>query len=158
MYGPRPIPFAERDNWLNTFNPDGQPSVWPKAGHYSLYGSSYVGFFASVARTTDDNILELDCLKTDFAHAPAFPTHLYFNPHSEERRIVVNVGTKPVDLYDTVRRDFVARGVRGKTPLTLAPDSASVIVRVPAGGKETREGGRLLVNGAVVDFGVPAGR
>jgi hypothetical protein len=153
MWGPKPVPFAERDDWRNTYTPSGELGVWPQAGHYSLYGSSYVGFFGGIiSRTSDEQILELNCLTTDFAHAKAFPTSLIYNPALSERSVTLDVGHEPVDLYDAVRHEFVAQNAMGKCPLTLRPDSAVVLVRTPAHGRQERKRGRLLVDGVVVDF------
>ena len=49
---------------------------------FSLYGSSHVGFLAAILqRTSDERILKIDCLATDFRHAKAYPTFLLFNPY-----------------------------------------------------------------------------
>ncbi len=120
---------------------------------FSLYGSSHVGLMAAVIdRTDDDKILQLNCLKTDFFHARAYPTYLYYNPYSEAREIHINVGAPPVDLYDTIRHQFASRRVSGKTSLRLVPDSAALIVLAPAGGVVTHNGDKLRVNGVVVDY------
>jgi hypothetical protein len=153
MWGLKPVPFAERDDWRNTYTPSGELAVWPQAGHYSLYGSSYVGFFGGIiSRTSDEQILELNCLTTDFAHGKAFPTSLIYNPALSERSVTLDVGHEPVTLYDAVRHEFVARNAMGKWPLTLRPDSAVVLVRTPQHGRQERKNGRLLVDGVVVDF------
>jgi hypothetical protein len=120
---------------------------------FSLYGSSHVGLMAAVIdRTDDEKILQLDCLKTDFFHGPACPTYLYYNPHREAREIHVDAGAAPVDLYDATGHRFVGRRVQGKVPLRLAADSATLIVLAPADGVVTRDGGRLLVDGVIVDY------
>jgi hypothetical protein len=120
---------------------------------FSLYGSSHVGLMAAVIeRTDDEKILQLNCLKTDFFHDPAYPTYLYYNPYREAKEIRIDAGATPVDLYDTLCHTFVRRRVSGKAPLRLAPDSAVVIVLAPAGGNVTWEGDKLLVNGVVVDY------
>lgn len=123
----------------------------------SLYGSAHVGLMAAVInRTDDEKILRLDCLKTDFFHDEAYPTYLCFNPYPEDREVRIDAGVGRVDLYDAVSRRFVGRNVRGRASVRLARDSAAVIVLAPAGGRITRDGKSLLVDGVVVDFG--AGR
>ena len=94
----------------------------------------------------------MNCLKTDFFHANAYPAYLSYNPYSEAREIHVDVGSGLVDLYDTIRHQFMNRRVRGKTSLRLAPDSGTLIVLAPAGGILTHEDNMLLVNGVVVDY------
>jgi hypothetical protein len=49
----------------------------------------------------------------------------------------------------------VNRKVRGKVSLTLAPESAAVIVAAPAGGKSTHEGKQVLLNDVVIDSADP---
>lgn len=120
---------------------------------FSLYGSSHVGLMAAVIdRTDDEKILQLNCLKTDFFHARAYPTYLYYNPYGETKEIHIDIGAQRVDLYDTIRHQFVSSRVSGKTSFHLAPDSAALIVLAPAGGIVTREGDKLFVNGVVVDY------
>ncbi len=120
---------------------------------FSLYGSSHVGLMAAVIdRTEDERILQLNCLKTDFFHAGAYPTYLYYNPYAEAKEIHLDAGAQSVDLYDTVHHQFVSRRARGKTSLRLAPDSATLIVLAPAGGIVTHDGDKLLVDGVVVDY------
>jgi len=126
---------------------------------FSLYGSSHVGLMAAVIdRTEDEKILQLNCLKTDFFHARAYPTYLYYNPYSEAKEIHLDIGTQPVDLYDTICHQFVSRWASGRTPLRLAPDSAALIVLTPAGGTVTYDGEKLLVGGVVVDYHANASR
>jgi hypothetical protein len=148
------VPFiAARDAW-DTFSPvTGEKYVFPPVSNFSLYSSTSVGIFgAIISRTDDEKILQLDCLKTDFFHAPAYPTYLYFNPYHEEKEIQIQAGTKRVDLYDTVSRRWVKKGVEGKTALRLEPDSAAVVVQVPAGAKLMHSGSRMLAGGVVVDY------
>jgi hypothetical protein len=150
-------PFvASRDPW-ETWSPvTGKAYVFPEVSHFSIYSSSPVGIFGGIiSRTDDEKILQLDCLKTDFFHDQAYPTYLYFNPHAEDKEIHIDVGSKAVDLYDTVSKRWLKRSVHGSTSLRLRKDSAAVIVLAPAGGNEIHEHGRLLVDGVVVDFNSP---
>jgi hypothetical protein len=119
----------------------------------SLYMGNHVGFLGGIVALTDvPGILRWDCVATDWYHAPAFPTFLFFNPYAGEKTFEARFGPDPSDLYDAVTHRFVKRGVRGQTMLTLPADSAAVIVVVPAGGRLTREGPRTLINGVVVDW------
>ncbi|MGO9114871.1 MAG: hypothetical protein ACLP9L_37130 [Thermoguttaceae bacterium] len=137
--------FADRDDW----GPDTRDHI----SQFSLYGSSHVGIFgAIVGRTSDEKILLLDCLATDFFRDMAYPTHLCFNPYADAREIRIDVGPASVDLYDAVNSQFLTRNVSGKTAFTIPADSARVLVNVPHGGKTVRQNGRLIVNGVVVDY------
>jgi len=120
----------------------------------ALYGASHVGYLAAVVEKTNvEGILQLDLLKTDWHHGPAHPTFLYYNPHAESKAVEVGVGKAPRDIYDAVARAFVARGVRGKTTVPLPPDSARVLVLVPAGSRIAAEGRKTLAGGVVIDYG-----
>ena len=120
---------------------------------FSLYGSSHVGMMAAVLERTEvEGILQIDCLKTDYFHPKAYSTYLYFNPHPAEKQILVDVGPAKVDLYETTQHRFIASGVTGKTPLRIPPDSALVIVLVPSGKILSRQAGKLLIDGVVVDY------
>ena len=157
MYGKYPVPTAETDKWEGFFTADGKPAIFPKAANYSLYGSSYVGVLGGIVRTLgprERKQIALDCLKTDFYAPGAFPTHLVYN--AQPSAVVrLDVGPKPVDLYDTVSRRYVGRGVSGVALLTLPADQAAVLVQVPINGRETRDGQRLLVDDVVLDYGPP---
>ena len=121
--------------------------------NYGLYGSSYVGILgALVNRTEVAEILRLDLLKTDYFHAPAWPTFLYFNPHPVAKKVSLDVGEQPCHLYDAATHRFVARNARAATDIDLPPDSAAVIVVIPASAKLQTRNGRLLADERVVDF------
>ena len=142
--------FADRDDWgAGTWGPPARETV----ANFTLYGSAHVGLFgATLARTSEEKILQLDCLKTDFFRGGAYPTHLYFNPHNEDKQVDIEVGAQPADLYDTVAHAFLARAVQGRASLRIPGDSAVVIVRTPVSGKITRRGNQMMVSGVVVDY------
>jgi hypothetical protein len=118
-----------------------------------VYSGMLAGVFAAViGSTSDPAILEIDTLATDFFRSRAYPTYLYYNPAETERRFTVNVGKDPVDLYDSVSKRVLSRGVSGSVELELPAGGASVIARVPAGVAWTRVGQRLLAGGVLVDF------
>jgi hypothetical protein len=119
-----------------------------------LYGSSHVGNLGGLIKPTNvEKILRLDLLKTDYFHGPAYPTFLYYNPYGTPKVVEADLGQEPKDVYDAVSKTFLLRSVRGKTPITLEPDSARVLVLTPAGGQPSREGPQTLINGVVVDYG-----
>ena len=118
-----------------------------------MYGSSHVGILGGIiAPTNDDQILQLDLLKTDYYHAPAYPTFLYYNPHAEPKAVMIDFGREGKDLYDAVTHRFLKKNVRGKTSLTLSADAAMVVVVAPARTKMTRTGQKTLLDGIVVDY------
>jgi hypothetical protein len=118
-----------------------------------LYGSSHVGNLGGLIKPTNvERILSLDLLKTDYFHLPAYPTFLYYNPYGQPNVVEAELGEEPKDLYDTVSKAFLLRNARGKTPISLDPNSARVLVLAPAGGRLSREGPHTLINGVVVDY------
>jgi hypothetical protein len=133
----------------------GDPIVfhWGAATDYGLYGSAHVGFFGGViSQTSDRAILRLDCLKTDFFHAAAYPTYLYYNPYASGRTFQVDVGQRATAIYSLTRHVFLTSRSRGKQRITLPPDTADVLVFTPANGVLRLTGTKLFVNGLAVDF------
>lgn len=127
---------------------------WGPRTDRGLYGSSYVGFLGGiVGRTEDAKILALDCLATDFFHAPAYATTLCYNPYAARRRVAIEVGPRPRDLYDAVSGRFLARNVTGRARIDVPGDRAVLVVAAPAGGKLTRDRNRVLIDGVVVNYG-----
>jgi hypothetical protein len=125
------------------------------ATDFGLYGSSYVGVFGGIINpTSDERILQLDCLKTDFYHNPAYPTYLYYNPYNISKSVAINVGPEPKDLYDAVSHKFLVKNATNTAIFNLSPESAAVIVVVPAEGQVQYVNEKMLINGIVVDFNI----
>jgi hypothetical protein len=123
------------------------------ATNFALYGASHVGMLGAVVETTNvEKILQLDLLATDYYHAEAYPTYLYYNPYSTAQSVQIDVGTCPVDLYDTVSQTFLKTNVSGVTNFDIGADSAAVIVLAPAGGEITISDNKKLINDVVVDY------
>ena len=130
------------------------PGKNPAVSQFSVYGSAHVGIFGSIIRTTAvPGILQLDLLSTDFFHADAYPTYLYYNPYKEDKEVSLKVEEgKTYDLYNTIAGSFIAKNVMGSTSFKIPAGEAIVIVCAPAGGKQTFEGNKMLVNGVAVDY------
>ena len=121
-----------------------------------LYGSSHVGLLGGMIRPTNvAGILRLDLLRTDFFHGTSDPTYLYYNPYDVPKAVAINLGPEPRDLYDAVAHEYRQRNVNGSVEITIPPDTATVLVIAPAGGKLRREGNRTLIDDVIVDFGHP---
>ncbi|MCI1779419.1 MAG: hypothetical protein LKI53_05620 [Bacteroidales bacterium] len=119
----------------------------------SLYSSSSVGYAGAVIDTTDvKGILKIDLLKTDFYHGSAYPTFLYYNPYEKDKEINTDLGKEKVSVYDAVAGRFIAKDVSGTCSIPVPARSAVVGVYAPAGGRVSREKGKLLVDGVVVDY------
>lgn len=117
-----------------------------------LYGSSHVGIFGGIiSPTTEERILQLDCLKTDYFRDAAYPTYLYFNPYDTEKTIEINIGLETKDIYDATIDDYILEDVSGLTNITIPADTAILAVLTPANGTLTIENNQLLIDGVVVD-------
>jgi len=126
---------------------------WGPKTNLGLYGSSYVGLLGGIVSATDvAGILALDCLATGFYRAPAYPTHLYYNPHAAARIVTVPRVEEPTDLYDAVSHRFVVEGARYEANVRIPGDCALVLVSVPSGSRREIVDGRLLCDGIVVDY------
>ena len=106
-----------------------------------LYGSSHVGILGGIIKRTNvECILQLDLLKTDYFHAEAYPTFLYYNPYASAKTVEIDVGPEATDVYDAVTNQFLQRNVRGRAQVTIPADSARIAVLTPAGGELRRDG------------------
>jgi hypothetical protein len=140
-------PFAQGDG------PQWEKGM-PQQTMFSVYGSSYVGFFGgTIQKTNVPEILQIDCRLTDFYRKQeAYPTYLFFNPYQETKTVETNVGARKTDVYDTVSRTFIKKGVSGKIQFPIAADDACVLVFVPSRKKITVEKGILHAGGLPIDF------
>ncbi|MCC6289939.1 MAG: hypothetical protein IT249_18835 [Chitinophagaceae bacterium] len=126
----------------------------PPVSQFSIYGSGHVGIFGSIIRSTNvAGILQLDLLATDFFRDKAYPTYLYYNPYTITKSVLVkNTTGKNIDLYDVVSAKFVAKNISNNSSVKISAKSAKVLVQVPAGATLTREEGKLLANGVVINY------
>ena len=140
-------PFAQGDG------PQWEKGM-PQQTMFSVYGSSHVGFFGgTIQKTNVPEILQIDCRLTDlYKKQDAYPTYLFFNPYQETKKVDVNVGNEKTDVYDTVSRSFVQKGVRGVTTIYMSADAARVLVFVPSGKKISIENGVLKAGNLPIDF------
>jgi hypothetical protein len=141
------IPYAMGDSFSSYYG-SGETD-------FGLYGSSHVGVLGGIVSTTnDEKILQLDLLKTDYYHADAYPSYLYYNPYMETKEVKINVGLEQKNLYDAVTGRFLKTAVKGQTSFTIGPDSAVVLVLTPAGGKVaySKDGKKMLIDAVVVNY------
>jgi hypothetical protein len=118
-----------------------------------LYGAAHVGLLGGIIDTTNvQKILRLDLLRTDYFHATAYPTFLYFNPRPADTAVSLTLEVGAHDLYNTVTKTFLAQGATGTVQITIPGNSAVVVVIAPAGGAMTTDLDRTLINGVVVDY------
>ncbi len=151
-----------RHHWLNgEFDGEelyaaGDPLTygWGPQTDFALYGSAMAGVFGSIIKTTNvEKVLQLDLLATDFYRGPAHSTYIYYNPHASTASVAIELGSDQLyDLYDAAANRFVTRGVSGNAFFDVAADDAVMLVKIPAGGKQTFNGRQMLVDGVVVDY------
>ena len=125
---------------------------WGKT-NLTLYGSSHVGILGGIIDTTNvEGILQLNMLKTDYFHAKAYPTYLYYNPFPSAKSVEINTGTGNHDVYDVVSKTFLLKNISGVSNINIPSNSAVVAVIVPAGGSQTYDLDKFLIDGVVVDY------
>ncbi|MBN2601667.1 MAG: laminin G, partial [Candidatus Marinimicrobia bacterium] len=121
--------------------------------NFALYGASHVGILGGIIDTTDiQGILRLDLCKTDFFQDNSYPSYLYYNPHSENKTITIDVGNQTVDLYDAVSNDYLIQTISGQTSITIPADGVVLLVQVPSGGTINYQDDKILANGIVIDY------
>lgn len=146
LYTKLPSPVAQGDG------PKWVPGQNPNVSQFSVYGSGHAGIFGSIVKETNvKGILELDVLATDFYRNNAYPTHLYYNPYTSTKSITLICAEKS-DLYDSINHKFIAKGVKGKTSVTINAKSSVLIVSIPASKKSSAKGNQLLASGIVIDY------
>ena len=125
--------------------------------HIALYMGNHVGFLGGIVEKTDvPGILSWDCVKTDWFHPPAFPTRLVFNPYPQAKTVQLDLGPVPVHAYDLVARRFLLRDVSGKQSLTLAADTAAVVVLIPVTAAQPgNQDQRFVSDHTVIDWNHP---
>ena len=130
------------------------PGKNPEESQFSVYGSGHVGIFGSIIRATDvAGILQLNLLATDFYHDKAYPSYLYYNPYTSEKSVTINIeNDKKVDLYNTITGQFLAKNVSGTASIKLGGKNSAVIIIVPADGKISYSGKKMMINDIIVDY------
>lgn len=136
-------PYATGDFIINNWGPT----------NLTLYGASHVGIFGGIIDTTNvPMILRLDTRKTDYFQDNAYSTYLYFNPHSEEKTVAIDLDGGVYDLYDAVSNRFLKTNVSGAVSFPVPGDAAVLLVICPAGGTIRYELDKMLINGTPVDY------
>ncbi|MEX0981525.1 MAG: hypothetical protein WD577_10140 [Bacteroidales bacterium] len=144
LEGVSPVALGDGPNWVV-----GQPPI----SMFSIYGSAHAGIFGSIIRETNvEQILQLNCLASDFYREPAYPTYLYYNPHGGDKEIDYFNASDTVDLYDAISHEIVASHVADSGSFTLPGGEAMLIVVIPAGSQEEKIGSKTLVNGIVIAY------
>ncbi len=143
LYDQSPVATGDGPKW-NVNN--------PKESVFSLYSTAPVGMFgAMVNKTNDEAILALDCNVTDFYAERKFPTYLIYNPYLENKEIKLAVA-EGSDIFDIVKKEYVARNISASTMIDMEADQAKVLVVLPGGTNITKKEGKLFANGSVISY------
>lgn len=126
LKGVEPVALGDGPNWTPTN---------PAESMFSLYSTSPVGILgAMVSETSEQGILQINCNTTDFYSERPYPVYLYYNPHTENKKVNYR-STEKVDLFDIITKKYIARGEEGIFGISIPAFNASVIVELPAGTK-----------------------
>ena len=119
--------------------------------NFGLYGGFYTGFLGALVHQTNvENILQLDCNKTDYYQDDMYQSYLYYNPNMESCNVEIDLGNKSYDLYDSVTGTYLVKNVTGKQSFKMLADSARVIVLAPANSHVTYDGEKTFINDVLV--------
>ena len=124
-------------------------------GNIALYMGNQVGFLGGVMRLTNvPGVLAWDCLATDWYHDPAWPTTLVYNPHAAAQAVDLPLGICDVFIdASTGKHVKTEKESDGKARITLAADTALVLVALPKTAKVVQQpDGRVLAEGKVIVF------
>lgn len=121
---------------------------------FGIYSGAPCGVLGGILQPTNiEKILQIDILKTDFFHAAAFPSYLYYNPYHESKTIQIDGGNKAFDIYDAVTDSYLATNVTGTTSFTIPASQAVVIVLAPVNGQRVHNSnGNIFINDVFVAF------
>jgi len=123
------------------------------ATNLALYGSSHVGYLGALVDTTNiPGILQLDLLATDWFHAPAYPSYLYYNPYDIPQVVELVLPTGTHDIYELTSNQVILNSVSGSVSLNIMEETAWLVAIVPAGGTQTYDYEKLLIDDVVVDY------
>lgn len=126
----------------------GDPTVygWAKTD-LSLYSGAHTGMFAAVAEPTDvEAILQIHCDVAQDA-ARGYATCLLYNPYDKEKKVTYRLPEGNWDLFESVSKQFITKGIEDSAVLVLEPGEAVVVVEVPAGSEIVHEDGKYTVGG-----------
>jgi len=139
-----PIAIGDGPHWVK-----GNPEV----SQFSVYGSGHVGIAGSIiSKTNIDNILQLNLLATDFYNSKAFPSYLFYNPNSETKNVVIQLGNKELKIYDAISQTFISQSAVRKFSFKITKQNSTLLVFVPKKSKIESKNGRLYADDIIIDY------
>lgn len=119
----------------------------------SLYSSSHVGYLGAIIHKTDvEGILLLDLNKTDFFGNNTFPNYLVYNPYNTGKNVTIAMGNGTFDIYDAISEKIILYNATGNRAVGIGPDSARLLVCLPAGTSLVQKGRELYAGNFVADY------
>lgn len=169
-----PASMQDNNNWSQTYDPDsyigyealrevknGQSPYatgdaidggWALT-NLMLYGSSHVGYLASIVDTTNvEGILRLDLLKTDFFRQDAFQTYLYYNPFESVKTIEMPLSEGSYKIYDAISKTFLAENQSETFSVVIPAKDVVMPVIVPQDADISFQGSKTMANDVIIDF------
>lgn len=144
LKGISPVALGDGPNWVI-----GQPPI----SMFSIYGSAHVGIFGAIIRETNvEQILQMNCLATDFYRNAAYPTFIYYNPFSEDKEIEYFNENEAVDLYDAIQHRIVATKITNTGSFIIPANQTMLIVEIPSGSKLEREGKKTMISDVIIAY------
>jgi hypothetical protein len=144
LKGVTPVALGDGPHWVED---------QPPHSMFSIYGSAHVGIFGAIVSTTNvEQVLRLNCLATDFYHAEAYPTFLYYNPYDEAKNIIYTHSDAAIDLYDVLTGNVMAQNVKSDTEFRIEKQSARLLVAIPAGSFIEHRDGKVYANEIVIAY------
>jgi hypothetical protein len=125
----------------------GDPTIngWAETD-FSLYSGAHIGILASRISPTDQEGI----LKIDLSEQPGgddLPFYLLYNPYSEDKKVTYKVtGEAAVDLYNTVKNEYLAKAVTKEASIDIPAGEALVIAEIPAGTVLRNEDGIIYAD------------
>ncbi len=112
-----------------------------------------MGYLGALIDTTNvPGILQIDVLATDWFHTPAYPTYLYYNSYDIPMAVDLPLPPGTYDIYELASNQMVATSVSDTAVLNIMEDAAWLVAIVPAGGVQSYDYEKLLIDGIVVDY------
>jgi hypothetical protein len=146
---------ALKENWEGKAlygTGDAKRNGWA-ATNLGLYGSSHVGYLAAVVDPTNvEGILRIDLNSTDFFGDNRYQAYAYFNPHNEDKQLLISLGSDQYDLYDAISETVIANDVTGSYEYTIKAGEVIIVSVLPSTATLTDNEGHLLYGDFVVDY------
>jgi hypothetical protein len=131
---------------------DAKRSGWA-ATNLALYGSSHVGYLASIIDITDvEKILRVDLNKTDFFGDHTFASAMLYNPYPSTQQVTLNEGAGPFDVYDAISESMIAENVSGNFTFAIPANEVVLLTILPDGTATSIKSKKLYAGEHVIDY------